>query len=194
MLPKKKLKYEKAAGKKESKFFSIFLCLSMLIVTSLALGVSYFSLQNEIPALYRSVLSRSWSKTDGKITKTFNITKSIRTGSAKNPGLAKVYVPKVNYSFQVGNEVLTGDRMNFSGEEKYFSLEEESTRYLTTIYQVNQNVEVFYNPANPQESSLSQEYVYDSSSYQAGCCCGSLGILFGLLFWLSEDSCGLAGL
>jgi hypothetical protein len=184
MLPKK-LKYERQAGKKESKFFSVFLCLSMLLVTSAALSVSYFSLQNEVPALYRSLLSRSWSQTDGKITKIYTSTKSIRTGSAKNPGSAIVYVPKVNYSFQVGDRLLTGDRMNFSAEEKYFPLEEQSTQYLNSIYQINQKVEVFYNPNDPQESSLSREYVYDSGSYQAGCGCGSLGLLFGLLFWLS---------
>lgn len=181
----KKLKDGRQAGKKESTFFSIFLCFSMLLLTIAAWSVSYFSLQNEIPALYQSVLSWNWSKTDGRITKIFHTTKSVRTGSAKNSGSATVYVPKVNYSFQVGDEVLTGDRMNFAGEEKYFPLEEQSLEYVNSLYQINQTVEVFYHPNYPQESALSREYMYNSDNYQAGCCCGSLGIFFSLLTWLS---------
>jgi len=149
------------------------------------LSISYFSLQNEIPALYQSILSRSWIKTDGKITKIYTSTKSVTAGSAKNPRSGIVYVPKVNYSFQVGNEILTGERMNFSGEEKHFPLAEESAEYLNSLYQINQTVEVFYHPTNPQESTLSREYVYNFDNYQAGCCCGSLGIFFSLLCWLS---------
>ena len=184
MLPKK-LKYERQGEKKKSKFFGIFLAFSLLVTSGAALGVSYFALQNEIPALYKSILSRTWTKTGGKITKTFTSTKSVSGGSSKNPRSITVYVPGVNYSFQVGNETFTGSRINFSGEEKYFSLPEESKAYLDSVYQVDQNVEVFYNPNNPQESALSHEYVYKFGDYQAGCCCGSFGILCSLLFWLS---------
>ena len=75
--------------------------------------------------------------------------------------------------------------MNFATEEKYFSLAEESREYLDSVYQAGQSVEVFYNPDNPQESTLSREYVYEFGDYQAGCCCGSIGILCSLLFWFS---------
>ncbi len=184
MLPKK-LKYERQKGRKESKAFGFFLFFSLLVVTFAGLTVSYFALHREIPALYKSVLSRSWSKTGGTIIKTFSSTKSVRAGSAKNPRSATVYVPNVNYSFQVGNETFTGERINFAGEEKHFSFEEESKAYLDSRYQINKNVEVFYNPNNPRESSLSREYVYDSGSYQTGCICGSLGIFFGVLLWFS---------
>lgn len=184
MLPKK-LKYERQSEEKDSKFFSIFLAFSMLLVSAAALGVSYFSLQDELPALYKSMMSRSWSKTEGRIVKTYTSTKSVRTGSAKNPGSATVYVPNVNYSFQVGSAAFTGSRVNFSAEEKYFSLSEESRQYLDSVYQINQTVEVFYNPSDPQESTLSREYVYEFGNYQAGCCCGSIGILCSLLFWFS---------
>jgi hypothetical protein len=184
MLPKK-LKYERQTEKKESKFFGLFLACSLLVTSGAALGVSYFALHAEIPALYKSVLSRSWSKTEGKIVRTHTSTKSVPAGSSKNPRSATVYVPNVNYSFEVGNETFTGSRVNFSAEEKYFSLPEESQDHLDAVYQVNKNVEVFYNPNNPQESTLSREYVYKFGDYQAGCCCGSVGILCSLLFWLS---------
>jgi hypothetical protein len=184
MLPKK-LEYERQAEKKESKFFSVFLCLTMLLITCLALSISYFSLQNEIPALYQSVLSLRWSKADGKITKIYTSTKSVTAGSAKNPRSATVYVPKINYSFQTGSETLTGERMNFSGEEKYFPLEKESLEYVNSLYQINQTVEVFHHPTNPQESALSREYVYNSDNYLSGCGCGFMGIFFSLLCWLS---------
>jgi hypothetical protein len=184
MLPKK-LKYERHTGKKESKFFGIFLACSLLISSGAALGISYFALHAEIPALYKSLLSRSWTKTDGRIVKTYTSTKSVRAGSAKNPQSATVYVPNADYSFQVGSETFTGRRMNFATEEKYFSLAEESREYLDSVYQAGQSVEVFYNPDNPQESTLSREYVYEFGDYQAGCCCGSIGILCSLLFWFS---------
>jgi|GEM_PF-6463521 len=181
----KKLKYERRAGKKDSKFFGIFLAFSMLLTSGAALCVSYFALHEEIPALYKSVLSRSWSKTDGKIVKTYTSTKSVLVGSSKNLRPATVYVPNVNYSFQVGNETFTGGRINYASAAKYFSLQEESREYLDSVYQINKNVEVFYDPHNPQESTLSREYVYKFGDYQAGCCCGSIGILFSLLFWFS---------
>jgi len=184
MLPKK-LKYERHTGEKESKFFAIFLACSLLVVSGAALGVSYFALHREIPAIYNSILSRSWTQTEGKIVKTYTSTKSVRTGSAKNPRSATVYVPNVNYSFEAGGETFTGSRINFSAEEKYFSLAEESREHLDSVYQTGKNVEVFYNPDNPQESALSREYVYKFGDYQAGCCCGSVGILCSLLFWLS---------
>ncbi len=184
MLPKK-LKYERQNGKKESLLFSIFLFVSMLLVSCFAIGVTYFSLQFELPALYKSVLSRSWTKTEGKITKIYTSTKFVTAGSSKNPRSAMVYVPNVNYSFQMGSDIFTGERINFSGEEKHFPLPAESEEYLNSFYQINKPVEVFYNPHNPQESTLSQAYVYDSSSYQTGCGCGSLGIFFSLLCWLS---------
>jgi hypothetical protein len=184
-MPPKKLKYERQTKQKDSKLFSIFLAFSLLVTSGLAFGVSYFSLHNEIPALYKSVVSRGWTKTEGKIVKTYTSTKSVRTGSAKNPGSALVYVPNVNYSFEVGNETFTGSRINFSAEEKYFSLLDESKKYLDSVYQVNQKTEVFYDPNNPQESTLSREYVYQFGDYQAGCCCGSIGILCSLLFWFS---------
>ena len=184
MLPDK-LKYERQKGRKDSKLFGFFLSSSLLVVTFAALGVSYFALQNEIPALYKSFLSRNWSKIEGKITKTYTSTKSISAGSSKNPRAATVYVPTVNYSFQVENETFTGERINFSAEEKHFPLQEESKEYLDSFYQVNKNVEVFYNSSNPQESTLSREYVYNSGSYQTGCVCGSIGIFFGVLIWFS---------
>ena len=184
MLPKK-LKYERRTGKKESKFFGIFLAFSLLLASGAALGVSYFALHNEAAALYKSVLSRSWTKTEGKIVNTYTSTKSVPAGSAKNPRAATVYVPNVNYSFEVGGETFTGSRINFSAEEKYFSLAEESREYLDSSYRTGENVEVFYNPNNPPESALSREYVYKFGDYQAGCCCGSIGILCSLLFWFS---------
>ena len=184
MLPKK-LKYERQKAGKESKAFGFFLFFSLCVVTFAALGVAYFALHAEIPALYKSILSRSWSKTEGKITKTYTSTKSISAGSSKTSRSATVYVPNVNYLFQVENETFTGARINFTGEEKHFRLPEESKEYLDSFYQVNKNVEVFYNPNNPQESTLSREYVYDSGSYQTGCICGSIGIFFGILIWFS---------
>lgn len=184
MLPKK-LKYEGLTGRKKPKFFGFFLFFSLLVVTFASLTVSYFSLHREIPALYKSFLSRNWSKTEGRIIKTYTSKKFVSSGSSKNPRSAAVFVPNVNYSFQIENETFTGERINFAGEEKHFSLEEESQQYLNSRYRLNQNVEVFYNPDNPRESALSREYVYDSGSYQAGCCCGSIGIFFGVLLWFS---------
>jgi len=184
MLPDK-LKYERQKGRKDPKLFGFFLFFSLLAATFAALSVSYFALQNEIPALCKSFLSRNWSKTEGRITKTYTAAKFISAGSSKNPRSATVYVPTVNYSFQVENETFTGERINFAAEEKHFPLQEESNEYLDSFYQVNKNVEVFYNSSNPQESTLSWEYVYDSSSYQTGCVCGSMGIFFGVLIWFS---------
>lgn len=184
MLPKK-LKYERHSGKKESKFFGVFLPFSLLLLSVFALSVSYLALRDEMPALYKSILSRSWSKTEGKIIKTYTSTKTVRAGSAKNPTSALVYVPKIDYSFQIGNETFTGSRMNFSGRETYFSLPEQSREYLDSVYRAGQTVEVFYDPNNPQESTLSREYVYAFGDYQAGCCCGSVAVLFSLLFWFS---------
>ena len=180
-----KLKYERQTAKKDSKFFGLFLAFALLLTSCLGLGISYFSLQDELPALYKSLLSRRWSKTEGVIVKTYISTKTVRAGSAKNPGSATVYVPSVDYAFQVGGITFTGSRIDFSAEERYFPLREKSVEYLDSVYQVNRSVEVFYNPSDPRESTLSREYVYNFGNYQAGCCCGSVGILCSLLFWLS---------
>lgn len=180
-------KKKKQNEESESLFFSVLLFASALMLSCLGIGIIYFSLAGEIPALYKSVLSRGWTKTEGKIIKTYNTTKtiSIGSGSAKNSRSATVFVPTVEYSFQAGDEIFIGSRINFSGEEKYFFWAEESRDYLNASFPVNKNVEVFYNPNNPQESTLSREYVYNSDNYQAGCCCGIVELFFGLITWLS---------
>jgi hypothetical protein len=188
-MPTGKSKDEKRASEQDSAGSVIFLALSLLILSATAFAVAYLSLAKEISPLYRSVLSRTWSRAEGKIVKHTESTKSVRAGSAKNPGSATVYVPKVSYAFQIGGETFTGERMNFTAEEKYFSTVGESREFLASSYPVNANVEVFYDSSDPRESTLSREYVYEFGDYQAGCCCGSLGILFSLLFWLSvKDS------
>ena len=184
-MPLPKLKYKGQNEKRESPLFGIFLLVSMLSVTALGIGVAYFSLAGEMAALYESLRSRGWTKTEGVITKNYNATTRVRAGSAKNPGSALVYVPTVEYTFEAGGETLTGNRINFSAEEKHYVDAAEGLNYLKSSYPVNKRVEVFYNPNNPRESALSREYVYDASSYQAGCGCGIPGLLFGFLSWLS---------
>jgi hypothetical protein len=184
-MPPKKLKYERAAGrggqKKESKFFAGFLAVCLLIVTIAALSVAYFSLGKEISPLVQSVLSRGWTKTEGKIIRTFTSTKSVPCGGRSSRGCVE-YAPNVVYLYRVGDTEYQGERINFSAVNTFDSAE-ASDDYLN--YYQNKTVEVFYNPNNFQESTLSQEYVYKFNDYYAGCCCGSVGIFFGTLFWFS---------
>jgi hypothetical protein len=184
MLPKR-LKYEREAGhggrEKKSVFTSIFISVILLIVCSAALSVAYSALAKEISPLFQSVLSRTWSKTDGRVIKTYTSTKSVPCGGRNSRGCVE-YVPNVVYLYRVGDKEHQGERINFSAVNAFDSAE-ASDSYLNS-YQ-NKTVEVFYNPNNLQESTLSQEYVYKFNDYYAGCCCGSLGIFFALLLWFS---------
>jgi hypothetical protein len=179
------LKYEREAalGKrnKKSVFSAVFIFVSLLIVTSFALGIAYFSLAKEIPPFFQSVLSKSWSKTGGKVVNTFTSTKSVPGGVRSIRGGIR-YVPNVVYSYRVADTEYRGDIINFSSDIS-FSSQEESDNYLDSYR--NKSVEVFYNSNNPQESTLSREYVYKLDDYQAGCCCGSFGIVFAIMLWFS---------
>jgi len=180
-----RLKYEREAGrgkqKTKSVSFAVFMSVGLLITSSLALGVAYFSLAKEISPLFQSVLSRSWSKTDGKVIKSFPSTKSVSCGGRYSRGCVE-YVPNVVYLYRIGDKEYQGERINFSAVNTFKS-KEDSDSYLNSYR--NQITEVFYNPSDPQQSTLSQKYVYKFNDYYAGCCCGSVGIFFALIFWFS---------
>ncbi len=181
----KRLKYEREAGRGGRKMKSIssavFMSVCLLVTSSFALSVAYFALAKEISPLFQSVFSRTWSKTDGKVIKTFTSTKLTPAGGRGQRG-GVVYVPNVVYSYRVADKEYQGERINFSAGIS-FSLQEESDNFLNSYR--NQTVEVFYSPNDPQRSTLSQEYVYKFNDYYAGCCCGSVGIFFALIFWFS---------
>ena len=184
MLPKR-LKYEREAGrgKRGAKSVSsaVFMSLCLLITSAFALSVAYLALEKEISPLFQSVFSRSWSKTDGKVVRTFTSTKSVPCGGRNSRGCIK-YVPNVVYLYRVGDKEYQGERINFSAVNTFDS-KEASDDYLN--HYRNKTVEVFYSSNNPQQSTLSREYVYKFDDYYAGCCCGSAGIFFGLLLWFS---------
>ena len=184
-MPPEQLKYEREAGRggrgKKSVFSAVFLSVSLLIVVSLAMGVAYISLAKEISPFFQSVFSRSWSKTEGNVVKTFTSTKSVPCGGRNIRGCLE-YVPNVVYLYRVGDKEYQGERINFSAVNT-FNSKEETDNYLNSYG--NKAVEVFYNPNNPQDSTLSQEYVYKFNDYYAGCCCGSAGLFFAILLWFS---------
>jgi len=181
----KRFKYEREAnsGKrnKKSVFSAVFISVSLLIVSSAALSVSYFSLAKEISPFFQSVFSRSWSKTEGNVVKTFTSTESVPCGGRNSRGCLE-YVPNVVYLYRVGDKEYQGERINFSAVNTFKS-KEETDSYLNSYG--DKAVEVFYNPNNVQDSTLSREYVYKFNDYYVGCCCGSAGLFFTVLLWFS---------
>ena len=142
MMPKR-FKYEREAnsGKrnKKSVFSAVFISVSLLIVSSAALSVSYFSLAKEISPFFQSVFSRSWSKTEGNVIKTFTSTKSVPCGGRNSRGCLE-YVPNVVYLYRVGDKEYQGERINFSAVNTFKS-KEETDSYLNSYG--DKAVEVF---------------------------------------------------
>jgi hypothetical protein len=174
---------EAKSSKNETKpFFAAFTSISLLILVVIAFSIAFISLGKEISPFTQSVRSRFWSKTDGKVIKTFASTEPISCGGRTSRGSCIVYIPNVVYTYQVEGTKYQGEKINFSAVNN-FNSKEDCDNYLDAYR--NRAVEIFYNSNDPNESTLSREYVYKFNDYYAGCCCGSLGLLFGLMFWLS---------
>jgi len=185
-MPPNFLKFERETGgdkretgpakKKESTVNIIIIMSVLFIAVAGTLGVSYSTLGTEVYPFYQSVFSRNWLKTEGKVVKTF-----ISTDSAGKEGRT-IYIPNVVYSFSGAEREYLGDRINFSAKAKAFGSQKDCDNFLNAYR--DKTVEIFYDPNNPQESTLSREYIYKSSDLQGGCCCGSIGLVFALVFCL----------
>lgn len=191
MFPKRLKDKGQGEQEKESKAFQLFLAFSLLLMCVLGLGIAFAALTDEFSPLYQSISSFGWSKTGGKVIKTSFSHETI-SRRAKIPTVEGGTTisrdgigcfPNVVYSFKVAGREYRGNKIDFSADKVFFDLDDECEAFLDDYR--NKDVEVFYNPANPNESTLSRDYVYRSDDYIAGCCCGSFGLFFVLLFWLS---------
>ena len=95
--------------------------------------------------------SEAWPATKGKITFT-----EVRVDEYDDEDSFKVrYVPVVRYEYQVGGELYEGKRISF-GSEPTFVTRQKAQQFLEG-FQIEQEIDVFYNPDKPKETVLVQK-------------------------------------
>lgn len=97
----------------------------------------------------RSKRSEAWPSTAGVVTAS-QVIRKLET-SADND-LQEVYHPRLSYRYEVGDQVLTGERVRF-GAEPRFSNRHKAEAALAD-YPVGASTMVRYDPRNPSECVL----------------------------------------
>jgi len=105
----------------------------------------YFRNKNKAKA------SEGWPSTYGRI-----VSNDVSVSYQNDDDYRRVsYLPKVQFTYQVGGESFTGKRIAF-GSDPDFNTRRKATNFLLQ-YPVGAEVAVFFNPENPSEAVLSQK-------------------------------------
>lgn len=107
--------------------------------------------------------SAAWPSVEGEVDRTW-----IETERREDPDgdTETYYEPFVRYSYQVEGVSYTADRIDFGAKRSYGS-RSSANNYLND-YPVGKQVEVFYNPDNPNQAVLVREARGATGSIIAG--------------------------
>lgn len=123
---------------------SFFLLGISLLILAGGLGSLYVGRKNQ--GLARA--SASWPRTTGTIT-ALNIAEVERS---INDSEYIVYRPEVTYTYTVADQTFAGQRLGFGDQTKSGR---DAAEKLLAPYQLRGPAQVFYDPADPQSSTLS---------------------------------------
>jgi hypothetical protein len=128
----------------------VFLCGGILIAVMFFGGI--FSIFWSLRSRKKAAESGGWPAVVGVITNAL-IRKNVSTDS--DGYTTTTFTPTVEYQYNVGGYVYTGNRISF-GFAKNYSRKKKAQEALTP-YPHNGQVNIFYNPKNPHDSVLVQE-------------------------------------
>jgi hypothetical protein len=156
------------------------LCGGIFVLALLVLGIYLvvFSLRSK----KKAEESQDWPAVPGSITAA-EVKRSVNRDEDGNESYA--YYPKVEYTYQVGGETLTGKRLTFGGQvaqKNPASVQKNLERY-----PVGGQVTVYYDPVKPSDAVLERQAVGMKWSLVIGIICLVLSLciacplLFGLI-------------
>lgn len=99
----------------------------------------------------RAIASASWPRAPGVVT-SIDVHASRSSPTRPDAATQTTYHPKITYDYEVGGRRLTGSRLNFSGRH-YYSHRKAAAQL--DPFPVGEAIEVFYDPADPDMSTLS---------------------------------------
>ena len=97
----------------------------------------------------KATASLSWPKVTGNVSKTF-IEES--TDTDEDGITTTSYTPKVTYTYQVGAQTYSSERVSFGYTTSYGR--QKKAQEKLDLYPLNSQLAVYYDPENPAESTL----------------------------------------
>lgn len=130
--------------------YLIPICGSGVIVALFGLGV--FLIVWGIRSRKKAEESSRWPTVVGSISEAFIQENRNRDSDGYT---TTTYIPKINYQYQIGGQIFTGNRFTFGFEKSYGS--KKKAQEALTAYPVGGQINVFYNPQKPEEAVLEQK-------------------------------------
>jgi hypothetical protein len=123
------------------------ICGGGIILLFFAIGA--FLLYNSFKGRQKAGESQRWPNTGGQITEA-RVTRSMHTDSDGDTSYS--YEPHVRYTYQVGGREYFGEKITFGFKQTYSS--ESKALNVLARFPLGGQVNVFYNPANPEDAVL----------------------------------------
>jgi|GEM_PF-1873866 len=159
-------------------FEILFSALFSLLVLSFGAVFVYLGLNiliGEIRTWRKAVASREWPSSVGRI-----ISSEVQTAYG---GRSTTHYPRAKYSYTVAGQNYTGDRIVFAWRNIF---DRQATEKVVESYRPGQTVTVFYDPQQPQESTLDRNFpwpIFELFSgvlvlFCPGVACSAMGLSF----------------
>jgi hypothetical protein len=151
--------------------------LTILATGLLLIGLAAYAGVWVVRDVLPGFTTRNWQKTNGTIVKTWlERTERARSGP--------YWLVRVQYSYRVGDGIFRSDRVGYNGgglggggDEDYYR------REMLRRYPANGPVDVYYNPADPQEACLETGVDYPRLAVLSVLMLGAAAGGMGLVAW-----------
>ena len=115
-------------------------------------GVGIFLIYKGMQSRKQAEASQGWPSTQGVVGES-RVTHSTHTDS--DGDTSDSYAPQVEYTYQVGGQEYRGKNLTFGFKQGYGS--PAKAEAITARYPAGGTVNVFYDPANPQQAVLERK-------------------------------------
>lgn len=126
--------------------FGLGLSLSLIAISLICGATAIYMAYKNIQAWRMATQSQSWSVAPGRVVKADLVWKGARTRHLQ---------PQIQYTYEVNGMTYTGRRITFEFGHAY---SRPAAEKFIQRYPVNQSASVYYDPAQPHESSLEQTH------------------------------------
>ena len=160
---------------------NIFSIVTALILVAIGLLFAYLALRNifeQIQVWRLARQSRDWPSVPGIIQTTEIIYEGVKSPRAR---------PHITYTYQVNGTKYESNRINFSFAHIFWKKEAAD---VLARYPIHATVTVYYNPAQPAQSTLEQRHAGLADGFLIGlivflptCLCLSTGIIGLMDIW-----------
>jgi len=154
--------------------FSTFFSLLVLGFGAIFVYLGLKIVADEIQTWRKAIASREWLSTVGRV---------INSEVHISYGRHATYYPRAKYSYTVAGQDYTGDRIVFAWRNFF---DRQAAEKVVESYRPGQTVTVFYDPQQPQASTLDQKFPWPIFELFCGVLvtvcpgvlCSSMGISF----------------